>query len=110
MNMDYLIQAFKQTLDGYHIEYELASNENKTQYTLMIMNLPKNIDSLLMRRKIISSISGLGNDEVTMPVKQKLCDENASSVGIIKIDMDRSNFCQKMNSIDCIMRKCLKSK
>lgn len=110
MNMDYLIQAFKQTLDGYHIEYELTSNENKTQYTLIMMNLPKSIDSLLMRRKIISSVFGLGNDKVVKPEKQKLCDEGAASVGIIKIDMNRSNLCQKMNAIDCIIRKHFKSK
>lgn len=109
MNMDYLMQAFKRTLDGYHIEYELTSDKNKSHYTLIMMNIPKNVDSLLMHKEVSIPVSGLENDN-RITVNQRLCDKTAHSVGIIKIDMNRSNFCQKINAIDYIIRRHFKSK
>lgn len=107
MNMDYLVSAFERLLNSYKIIHILTNNRSKTEYILVMKDLPNNIDSILLSKDIDIVI----NDEENKPVHKSmsLCqDDTICNAGIIKVVLTRDTFCQKMSIIEEVLRKELR--
>ena len=109
MNMDYLVSAFERLLNSYKINHILTNNRNKTEYMLVMKDLPNNIDSTLLSKDIDIIV----NDDENKPVHKSipLCQyDTKCNAGIIKIILTRDTFCQKMSIVEEVLRKELRKK
>lgn len=107
MNMDYLVSAFERLLNSYKINHILTNNINKTEYMLVMKDLPNNIDSTLLSKDIDIIV----NDDENKPVHKSipLCQyDTTCNAGIIKIILTRDTFCQKMSIVEEVLRKELR--
>ena len=110
--MDYLYAAFIREFDVFPIEYNLEKLDDGKGYSLDLINLPIELDYLLIKLKYnkVISVKHIETEYVDYDEVEhewtKICDPMMTEDGkkVLHIDLDPRDFAIKMNQISSIIR------